>query len=59
MDEPRAFSPWMKTKMTKRLLVEVGGEGWDENIILTLPFLTFIMLKGRSEHPVSSSPVVL
>lgn len=40
--------------------VEGAGEGWDENrIILTLPFLTFIMLKGHSEHPASSSPVVL
>lgn len=37
-----------------------GGGAWDENrIILTLPFLTFIMLKGHSEHPASSSPVVL
>lgn len=55
-----AVSAWMKTKMTKRLLVEGAAEGWDENrIILTLPFLTFIMLKGHSEHPASSSPVVL
>ena len=66
MDELRGFfSAWMKTKMTKRLLVSDGevegaGEGRDENrIILTLPFLTFIMLKGHSEHLASSSPVVL
>lgn len=65
MDELRVLSARMKTKMTKRLLVSDGevegaGEGWDENsIILTLPFLTFMMLKGHSEHPASSSPVVL
>lgn len=60
MDELRGFSAWMKTEMTKGLLVEGAGEEWDEDrIILTLPFLTFIMLKGHSEHPASSSPVVL
>lgn len=59
------FSAWMKKKMTKGLLVSDGevegaGKGWDENrTILTLPFLTFIMLKGHREHPASSSPVVL
>lgn len=59
MHEPRAFSAWVKTKMTNRMLVEEAGEGWDENWIVTLPFLTFIILKGHSEHPASSSPVVL
>lgn len=63
MDELRAFffiPARMKTKMTKRLLAEGAGEGRDESgIILTLPSLTFIMLKGHSEHPASSSPVVL
>ena len=49
-----------RQKMTKRLLAEGAGEGRDESgIVLTLPFLTFIMLKGHSEHPASSSPVVL
>lgn len=59
------YSAQMKKKMTKVLLVsngEVEGarDGWDENrAILTLPFLTFIMLKGHNEHPVSSSPAIL
>lgn len=60
MHELRAISAWVKTKMTNRVLAEEAGEGRDENgIILMLPFLTFTTLKGHSEHPASSSPVVL
>lgn len=33
--------------------------GAGDRTILILPFLTFIMLKGHNEHPVSSSPAFL
>lgn len=67
MDELRFFfSAWMKPKNDKEIVGVEWRSGvelekrWDENgISLTLPFLTFIMLKGHSEHPASSSPVVL
>lgn len=55
----------MKEKMTKGLLVsngkveEVEKQCNENRTSLTLPFLTFIMPKGHTEHVASSSPVIL
>lgn len=60
MDELRGYF-WCSDEEENDIgIAGVGWRGWYKNrSVLTLLFLTFIMLKGHSEHPASSSPVVL
>lgn len=60
MDELRRYFLCLDEEENDIGIAGVRWWGWYKNrAILTLQFLTFIMLKGHSEHPASSSPVVL